>query len=95
MIRQGDVQIIEIDNIPEDAVLVKRKEIAYGEATGHAHRIDVGDLFETKNGELYLRVSAITKVSHEEHKTANLKTGCYRINVKRQYTPEGWEKVRD
>ena len=96
MIRHGDVQIIPVDSIPADAKKLDRKELAYGEVTGHAHRIDVGDLFETKNGELYLDVKKLTEVSHEEHKTVPVPKGKYRIIIKRQYdAANGWEKVVD
>ena len=95
MIRHGDVQIIKIDSIPSDAKKLDRKELAFGEVTGHAHRTDLGELFETKDGKLYLKVSELSKVSHEEHKTVTLQPGCYRVSIKRQYTPEGWENVQD
>lgn len=95
MIRHGDVQIIKIDSIPSDAMKLDRKELAFGEVTGHAHRTDLGELFETKDGNLYLKVSELSKVSHEEHKTVTLQPGCYRVSIKRQYTPEGWENVQD
>lgn len=95
MLRHGDVQIIKVKKLPEDVNKLERKELAYGEVTGHAHRIDVGELFETKNGELYLKVEKLTKVSHEEHKTVTLDPGIYRVGIKRQYTPTGWESVRD
>lgn len=95
MIRHGDVQIIKTDSIPKDAKKLNRKELAFGEVTGHAHRTDLGELFETKDGKLYLKVSKLAKVSHEEHKTVTLKPGCYRVAIKRQYTPTGWEAVRD
>lgn len=89
----------KVDELPKDAMKLKRKELAWGEVTGHAHRLgDVGELFETKNGELYLSVPALKKatVSHEEHKTITLEPGCYRVGIKRQYNPEGsWEKVVD
>jgi hypothetical protein len=95
MIRHGDVQIVKVDSIPKDVKKLNRKELAYGEVTGHAHRIDIGELFETKNGELYLKVKNLSKVSHEEHKTITLEPGCYRVSIKRQYTPTGWENVAD
>jgi hypothetical protein len=93
--RHGDVQLIAVKEIPQDVKLLKRKELAYGEVTGHAHRIDVGELFETKNGELYLKVDKVSHVSHEEHKNSVIPAGNYRINIKRQYTPTGWERVAD
>lgn len=96
MWRHGDVQIVEVEAIPAEAKLLKgRKELAYGEVTGHAHRVDVGELFETKNGDLYLKVDKLSKLSHEEHKTIPLTKGIYRVTVKRQYTSEGWESVQD
>ena len=96
MKRHGDVQLIKVNEIPGDAKLIEgRKELAYGEVTGHAHRVDVGDLFETKNGELYLRVDRLANLTHEEHRTIPLEPGFYQVCVKRQYTPDGWESVRD
>lgn len=94
-IRQGDIQIIKVNTLPKNIKCLKRKELAYGEVTGHAHRVDVGELFETKNGELYLKVKELTKVSHEEHKSITLLKGIYRIIQKRQYIPGSWENVRD
>ena len=95
-IRHGDVQITKVDALPKDAKKLSRNELAYGEVTGHAHRVDIGDIFETKEGKLYLSVEKLTKVSHEEHKTLTVQPGVYRIGIKRQYNPEGgWEAVRD
>ena len=95
-IRHGDVIIEAIDEIPSKIKsLGKRKELAFGEVTGHAHRVDVGELFEAKNGLLYLKTEKLTTLTHEEHKTVKLNPGCYRITIKRQYSPEGWERVAD
>ncbi len=96
MKRHGDVQLIKVNKLPNDAKLIKgRKELAYGEVTGHAHRVDVGELFETSNGELFLKVDRLAKLTHEEHKTIDVAPDVYRVCVKRQYTPSGWEKVHD
>jgi len=96
-IRHGDVEIIEVKEIPKEAILQEgRKTIAEGETTSHKHVIDIGDLFETKNGELYLDVKKLTEVSHEEHKTVAIPKGKYRVIIKRQYNAEnGWERVID
>lgn len=95
-LRHGDVLLIKIKAIPEDAIsLGGRRELAYGEVTGHAHRIDMGELFETRNGNLYLKVEKSASLSHEEHATKTLEPGNYRVGIKRQYTPAGWESVRD
>lgn len=99
-IRHGDVIIQKIDKIPAEAKLLKgRKELAFGEVTGHAHRVDLGELFETKDGQLYLKIKKNEKLStltHEEHKSIQLDPGIYTVTPKRQYTPAGgWEKVVD
>lgn len=96
MIRHGDVVLVKVNSIPSDVKKLDRKELAYGEKTGHAHRIDVGELFETINGDLYLKVDELTRVTHEEHKVAVLPKGNYRVIIKRQYdSSNGWEKVVD
>lgn len=98
MFRHGDVQLIRVAEIPAGAQLCKdRKVLADGEVTGHAHRVDLGELFRTEDGKLYLRVEKLTKakLTHEEHKTITLDPGCYLVGQKRQYTPDGWETVHD
>ena len=96
MFRHGDVLLIPISELPQDAKKLDRKELAFGEKTGHAHRIDIGDLFETKDGKLYLRAKKLTKVSHEEHKSSPIPQGVYLVTQKRQYNAEnGWERVQD
>lgn len=95
--RHGDVQIIRFKALPKDEMklLDGRKELAFGEVTGHAHRVELGDLFETKGGELYFKAPKATTVDHEEHKKHALPKGVYRIVIKRQYTPGSWLNVRD
>ena len=95
IIRHGDVLIELVKEMPK-AKKLDRKWLFEGEATGHAHRIDIGEIFETRNGELYLKVEKLTKVTHEEHRTVVLPKGLYRVSQKRQYAPDGgWERVTD
>ena len=94
--RHGDVQLIRVNSLPKDAkTLGQRKELAFGEVTGHAHRVDLGELFETKEGKLYLKVDQLDRLDHEEHLAKPLESGIYFVGIKRQYTPSGWESVRD
>lgn len=93
--RHGDVIVVAVAGLPSDAMPIKGLVLAEGEATGHAHRVDLGELFKTKDGKLYLRIEKLAKLTHEEHKTITLDTGVYCVSQKRQYSPEGWETVRD
>ena len=72
-----------------------RKELAFGEVTGHAHRVVFGDLFEEKDGNLYLKNSKTDPLTHEEHKRIDLTPGCRHVVIKRQAVGETWEEVRD
>ncbi len=92
MIRQGDIQFIKVANIPATAKRRPGAILFRGEATGHAHRIDVGTLFESADGLLYLKTESLARVSHEEHKTISLPPGEYLVSQKRQY-PEA--DIRD
>ena len=96
--RHGDVQIIKVDSLPADAVLQEgRNWLALGEVSGHAHRVDaLSEIFETKDGLLYLKVKKPSKLSHEEHSSKVLEPGIYRVGIKRQYNAEtGWSRVLD
>ena len=94
--RHGDVIVTKVDALPDDVKKLDRKEVFYGEVTGHAHRIDVGELFEAKDGKLYLKVEKMTTLTHEEHKTITLPKGIYYMGQARQYDEsEGWVPVRD
>lgn len=96
MLRHGDVVLLKVEKVPSDAKKLNgRRELAYGEVTGHAHRIDFGELFETKTGKLYCKIGKTANLSHEEHKTITIEPGCYKVVIKRQYTPDGWQEVRD
>ena|SRR5579872_3201224 len=96
-IRHGDVLIEKIDAMPNDATVIRgRNWLALGEVTGHAHRVDIVDgIFETKDGKLYLKAAKQIKLTHEEHKCIVLNHGIYKVTIKRQYSPMGWERVVD
>jgi hypothetical protein len=71
--------------------------LAYGEVTGHSHRIEdpaTAEVFEL-NGQLYLKVSDPARLIHEEHKPITLPPGAYRVWMQREYTPGAIRMVRD
>ena len=72
-IRQGDVFVIPA-TIPTGTRPVARDNgrliLAYGEATGHSHRIEEIEGCEVYelDGKVYLRITADVPLLHEEHK---------------------------
>lgn len=83
--RQGDVLLIKVASIPKGAKDVTPENddviLAYGEVTGHAHRIKrtpepsvrVLDFDEKR----YLEVLREVALRHEEHSTIVLTAGKY------------------
>lgn len=103
--RQGDVMFIPCDNVPSGT---KRNNgtVAYGEATGHSHRIAdlaAGEVLECGDG-LYLKVSdegiafsgeAGATVIHDEHRPLSLPPGNYKVRIQVEYSPVAIGDVRD
>ena len=88
--RHGDVLVGSVDGLPEGAKKRDNVTLAYGEMTGHSHRIadpTTAETFEYE-GQLYLRViAASAELIHEEHHTIELQQGIYRVWQQREYTP--------
>ena len=97
MWRHGDVMIAAAEAIPERAERLRESVLAYGEITGHSHRIEApekAELWEF-NGERFLKILDTTRVVHEEHKPITLPSGVYRVWQQREYTPEAIRPVYD
>ena len=99
MWRHGDVLIDEIEALPEGAVKRPNLVLAYGEITGHSHRIEdaaTAELWESGEGLLFLKVIASqTTIIHEEHNPITLPQGIYRVWYQREYTPQAIRRVID
>ena len=95
--RQGDVLIMKVDAIPDNAQPAEGLVLAHGEATGHMHRIMrakaakrfVADRLQ------YLAVEARCKVQHEEHSPITLPPGNYVVMIQVEYSPAELRQVRD
>jgi hypothetical protein len=105
--RQGDVLFLPIDSIPPGTRKPRADgAVAYGEVTGHSHRIAdlaTADVFEVGDG-LYVHVSEDgisisgepgATVVHEEHGPVTLAPGDYQIRIQQEYSPEAIRNVID
>jgi len=105
--RQGDVWLRQIDRLPAGAKEVKIKNgkivLAWGELTGHHHRIDVAE-GEAREFSLasahaavrrFLKVVSEATVRHEEHAPIPLPSGVYEIVIQREYAPDAIRTVAD
>lgn len=99
IIRQGDVLLVEVKDKPKEGRKVKGLVLAYGEVTGHAHRLDGEvELLSGQNDEQLERFASVggpslkivarndTPLHHEEHSPLILKKGkVYEIRRQREY----------
>jgi hypothetical protein len=95
--RQGDVLIETTPEIPAGAHQLHTAVLVYGEATGHAHRVESPERAEVweVNGQLYLKVTDATRLIHDEHLPIALAPGLYHVWQQREYTPQAIVRVRD
>lgn len=97
MYRQGDILIKPVVEIPA-TVTETALVLAYGEATGHAHRLTGDGLVfrDPESQRLFVRVmGAGATVVHEEHKTITLQPGLYEVVGQREYAPGEIRRVAD
>lgn len=90
----GDV-VLTLGVAPSDFELMPKVVdscLAYGEATGHAHKIfgepehyDLRECPKTKTR--HLRVVEPVLLKHQEHSPFILPPGDYRIGIQREYDP--------
>lgn len=97
--RQGDVLIRRIQSLPTQTAQPRLTGIlAYGEVTGHAHKVEDltrAEVLEIGAG-LYLRVGDEgVRIVHEEHGAISLPVGNYEVEIQREYTPEAIRNVAD
>lgn len=105
VIRQGDVALVRVREIPkgavEQAATGKKIILAFGEATGHHHRFEFLDttqnvrLYVAHDGARYLDVSAPSDLKHEEHSTARIPAGKWLLPQQVEYTPAELRRVVD
>lgn len=97
--RQGDVLIRRISGMPAQKAAPRANGIlAYGEITGHAHKVEDltrAEVLEVGEG-LYMRVCEEgVRIVHEEHAPITLPGGNYEIEIQKEYTPAEIRNVCD
>lgn len=97
--RQGDVLIARIANLPTNKAVARSTGIlAYGEVTGHSHKVEDltrAEVLEIDTG-LFLRVGEEgVRIVHDEHTAISLPPGNYEVTIQREYTPEEIRNVAD
>lgn len=104
IIRQGDVCLVPIADLPADVEDVTPKKgrvvLMHGEATGHAHAFyDRGVMLLQSKQEPRRRFLWVVKTTallrHEEHETAHVPPGLYELPQQIEYSPEELRRVAD
>jgi hypothetical protein len=95
MHRQGDVLFLKVADLPVALIEHKSDVLVEGEVTGHAHRLTEGQIWQTREGELFLRTGAESQIVHEEHAPIALEPGYWQVIRQREYSPEELRWVRD
>lgn len=97
MYRQGDLLIRKIDKLPSTVKKRKDDVLVIGEATGHAHRIENGLIYEIprnkiprmmeRNNEptMFIKAEKGATVVHEEHDPIELEPGIYQVTRQREW----------
>ena len=96
---QGDVIIKPVARVPKEAKPLNRKELAYGEVTGHSHSIadlTAAELLAHRD-ELYMVVKADggVEIRHEEHAPHHVDQGNYQVIQQVEDTEWGAQRVID
>jgi hypothetical protein len=88
--RQGDVFFQEIDKLPDGVEVTNNPILAYGEVTGHSHRVcnaDACQMFVDKSGNVYIVSTGEVNIGHEEHGPVTLPPGIHVVTRQREYDP--------
>ena len=103
MIRQGDVLIVPVEEIPTTVEAVERENgyivLAHGEATGHAHKIKDKHAALFRDPKLMAVFIHVTEdavaFDHDEHDTITIQPGKYQVIRQREYAPDAIRNVAD
>ena len=87
MHRQDNMLFTAIGDLPAGLTLRPDNVIVRGKATGHAHRLQAGRVWEDAQGHLFLEVPVPTQVVRQEHSPIALQAGYYQVTRQRKNVP--------
>ncbi|SRR5579871_2945567 len=90
--RQGDLVFREALHLPLTACPRDDTVLAYGEATGHSHRLLGEGRVWRQDTRLYLELEQPSPVVHEEHRPLVLPKGLYEVIRQREYVSPGEDR---
>ena len=86
--RHGDLLIRQIKKIPGSATRLDTNIIAFGEKTGHNHKLHGPcQVYETSDQQMYFKAKQELFLKHQEHNTLKISKGNYVILHEREYNP--------
>jgi hypothetical protein len=85
--RQGDVLLKQVNELPRSLKLKRDKILAFGEATGHAHRFNdaLAQLYADVDGKQYVFLVQDALLEHEEHADMMIPKGSYEVVIQREF----------
>lgn len=91
MFRQGDILLVSSE-LPEGATPVGTiTTLAYGEKTGHHHRLERAAEAFASGGSTFINLNAITGLVHEEHAKIQVPAGTYKVVQQQEWQgDEAW-----
>ena len=84
--RHGDIYLEQVNGIPKDSIKRESGIILSGGATGHAHKLVNGIIFDN-GGTAYIQTLDDAAIVHEEHNTIELPIGSYVVIRQIEYNP--------
>ena len=94
-IHQGDVLLIPINKIPQDAKKLRMDIVQYGEVTGHSHKIEGCIVYGDENRATHISVPISKPMTHEDHPSASVEAGVYEVKIQQEYFPDGFRDIKD
>jgi len=85
-VRHGDLYLEQIDAIPKGVIQRNSSIILGGTATGHAHKLVNGVIFDSE-GTVYVQAQINAALTHEEHNRIDLPKGNYSVTRQREFDP--------